>query len=129
VPDFPELTARAARAAFPKGISYLRIRDELGPVFQGSDFAELYLRRGQPPLPPRKLALVTVMPFAEDLSDRQAADAVHGRIDWKYALGLGLDSPGFDFSVLSEFRGRLTASGAERAQVQGAKGSAGKIGS
>jgi transposase len=48
--------------------------------------------------------LVTVMQFAEDLSDRQAADAVRGRIDGKYALGLELDDPGFDFSVLSEFR-------------------------
>ena len=54
------------------------------------------------------------MQFAEDLSDRQAADAVRGRIDWKYALGLELDDPGFDFSVLCEFRGRLVAGGAER---------------
>ena len=54
------------------------------------------------------------MQFAEDLSDRQAADAVRGRIDWKYALGLELDDPGFNFSVLSEFRGRLVAGGAEK---------------
>src|SRR5262245_4902505 len=60
------------------------------------------------------LALITVMQFAEDLSDRQAADAVRGRIDWKYALGLELDDPGFHFSALSEFRGRLTAGGAEQ---------------
>jgi transposase len=114
VPDVPELTARVARAAFPKGNPYLRLRDELGPVFHDTDFAELYPRRGQPALPPWKLALVTVMQFAEDLSDRQAADAVRGRIDWKYALGLELDDPGFHFSALSEFRGRLGAGGAER---------------
>jgi transposase len=108
------LTARVARAAFPKGNPYLRLRDELGPVFPDAGFADLYPRRGQPALPPWKLALVTVMQFAGDLSDRQAADAVHGRIDWKYALGLELDDPGFNFSVLSEFRGRLTAGGAER---------------
>ena len=60
------------------------------------------------------LALVTAMQFAEDLSDRQAADAVRGRIDWKYALGLELDDPGFHFPALSEFRGRLTAAGARR---------------
>jgi transposase len=113
-PDVPELTARIARAAFPKGNPYLRLRDELGPVFRDADFAELYPRRGQPALPPWKLALVTVLQFAEDLSDRQAADAVRGRIDWKYALGLELDDPGFDFSVLSEFRGRLVAGGAEK---------------
>jgi transposase len=114
IPDVPELTARVARAAFPKGNPYLRLRDDLGTVFRDGDFADLYPRRGQPGLPPWKLALVTVMQFAEDLSDRRAADAVRGRIDWKYALGLELDDPGFDFSVLSESRGRLTAGGAER---------------
>jgi transposase len=114
VPDVPELTARVARAAFPKGNPYLRLRDELGPVFRDGDFAGLYPRRGQPALPPWKLALVTVLQFAEDLSDRQAADAVRGRIDWKYALGLELDDPGFHFSALSEFRARLTASEAQR---------------
>src|SRR4051794_1624296 len=61
VPDVPELTARVARAAFPKGNPYLRLRDELGPVFRDADFAALYPRRGQPALPPWKLALVTVM--------------------------------------------------------------------
>src|SRR3954468_20993795 len=113
-PDVPELTARVARAAFPKGNPYLRLRDELGPMFGDGDFADLYPGRGQPALPPWKLALVTVMQFAEDLSDRRAADAVRGRIDWKNALGLELADPGFNFSVLSEFRGRLTAGGAER---------------
>src|SRR5262245_10547688 len=114
VPPVPELTARIARAAFPKGNPFLRLRDELGPVFRDADFADLYPGRGQPALPPWKLALVTVMQFAEDLSDRQAADAVRGRIDWKYALGLELDDPGFNFSVLSEFRGRLVAGRAEK---------------
>jgi transposase len=114
VPAVPELTARVARAAFPKGNPYLRLRDELGTVFHDGDFADLYHRRGQPAMPPWRLALVTVMQFAEDLSDRRAADAVRARIDWKYALGLELDDPGFDFSVLCEFRARLTAGGAER---------------
>jgi transposase len=113
VPDVLELTARVARAAFPKGNPYLRLRDELGTLFRDAGFADLYPRRGQPALPPWKLALVTVMQFAEDLSDRQAAEAVRGRIDWKYALGLELDDPGFNFSVLSEFRGRLVAGGSE----------------
>ena len=53
------------------------------------------------------MALVTVFQFLEGLSDREAADAVRSRIDWKYALGLELDDPGFNFSVLSEFRDRL----------------------
>jgi transposase len=114
VPDVPELTARVAHAAFPKGSPYLRLRDELGVVFDDAAFLDLYPRRGQPALPPWRLALATVLQFAEDLSDRQAADAVRSRIDWKYALGLELDDPGFDFSVLSEFRGRLAAGGAEQ---------------
>ena len=65
--------------------------------------------RGRPAETPWRLALVTVLQFAEGLSDRQAADAVRGRIDWKYALGLELTDPGFDFSVLCEFRSRLLA--------------------
>ena len=83
-PLVPEMTARAA---FPKENPYLRLRDELGPVYRDAEFAELYPRRVQPAPPLWKLALVTVMRFAEDPSDRQAADARRGRIDWKYALG------------------------------------------
>jgi transposase len=113
VPDVPELTARVARAAFPKGNPYLRLRDELGTVFRDDHFADLYPRRGQPALPPWRLALITVLQFREGLSDRRAADAVRARIDWKYLLGLELDDPGFDASVLCEFRARLLAGEAE----------------
>jgi Transposase domain (DUF772) len=69
-------------------------------------------RRGQPADRPWRLALITMFQFVEDLSDRQAADAVRARIDWKYALGLNLDNPGFDHRVLSEFRSRLIDGGA-----------------
>jgi transposase len=110
----PEETARVTRAAFPKGNTYTRMRDELGVVWEDEDFAGLYPTRGQSALAPWRLALVTVMQFAEGLSDRQAADAVRSRIDWKYALGLKLEDPGFDFSVLSEFRSRLLEGGAEQ---------------
>ena len=112
-PAVPEQTALVARAAFPKGNRYTRMRDELGPVFDDGDFADLFPRRGQPAFAPWRLALVTVMQFAENLTDRQAADAVRARLDWKYALSLELDDPGFDFSVLSEFRARLLSGGAE----------------
>jgi transposase len=80
IADVPELTARVARAAFPEGNPYLQLRDELGPVFRDADFADLYPGRGQPALPPWKLALITVIQFLEDFADRQAADAVRGRI-------------------------------------------------
>jgi transposase len=103
----PELTARIAHTAFPKGNPYLKLRDELGTLYDDEDFADLFPRRGQPGLAPWRLALVTVLQFRENLADRQAAEAVRARIDWKYLLGLELSDPGFDFSVLSEFRGRL----------------------
>ena len=109
----PEETVRVAKAAFSKGGALLKLRDELGPVFADEDFADLFPRRGQPGLPPWRLALVTLLQFREDLSDRRAAEAVRGRIDWKYALGLELTDPGFDASVLCEFRARLVGGGAE----------------
>ena len=74
----------------------------------------MYGTRGPPGLSPAQLAVVTALQFAEDLTGRQAASAVRGRIDWKYCLGLELTDPGFDFSVLSEFRGRLVAGGREK---------------
>ncbi len=109
----PEETARIARAAFRKGNPLLKLRDDLGPVFADTDFADLFPRLGQPGLPPWRLALVTVLQFRENLPDRQAAEAVRARIDWKYLLGLELTDPGFDHSVLCEFRSRLLAGSAE----------------
>lgn len=108
----PAETARVARAAFPKGQPYLTFRDALGTIFQDEDFAALFPAWGPPGLPPWRLALVTIMQFRENLSDRQAAEAVRARIDWKYLLSLDLTDPGFDFSVLSEFRDRLLAGSA-----------------
>ncbi len=109
----PDETARVAHAAFPKGHPYLTFRDVLGTIFQDEDFAALFPAWGQPGLPPWRLALVTLMQFRENLADRQAAEAVRARIDWKYLLSLELTDPGFDFSVLSEFRDRLLAGSAE----------------
>lgn len=114
IPPIPENTAAVARAAFPKGNLYLQIRDNLGSIYQDEAFASLFSRRGQPAQAPWQLAVVCVMQFIENLSDRQAADAVRARIDWKYALGLPLTDPGFDYSILSEFRTRLIAGNAEQ---------------
>ncbi|GAA5512403.1 IS5 family transposase ISAcma45 [Deinococcus carri] len=109
----PEDTLRIARAAFPKGNLYLKLRDELGVLYADQDFAALFPALGQPALPPWRLALVTVVQFLENLTDRQAAEQVRARLDLKYLLGLELTDPGFDFSVLSEFRSRLVAGQAE----------------
>src|SRR5712691_3440462 len=85
----PEETVRVARAACPKGTLAIRLRDALGAVYQDEQFAALYPVEGQP------------------------AYAVRERIDWKYSLGLELTDPGFDFSLLSEFRTRLVEQEAE----------------
>ena len=81
----PEETARVARAAFPKGNVYMQMYDELGLIDENHQFATLFPRRGQPTEDPARLALILVMQLAENLTDRQAADAVRGRIDWKCA--------------------------------------------
>ncbi|MFF4484686.1 IS1182 family transposase [Streptomyces sp. NPDC001520] len=103
----PARTVRTARAACPKGTPAMLVRDRLDVLFGDEEFASLYPTDGRPGLSPGQLALVSVLQFAENLSDRQAADAVRTRIDWKYALGLELDDAGFDYSVLCEFRARL----------------------
>src|SRR3954463_6711125 len=99
-------TARVARAVFSKGCLSIQIRDVLGSIYTDEDFSDLFPKEGQPAEAPWRLALVTVMQFVENLSDRQAADAVRTRIDWKYLLGLELTDSGFDASVLSELRTR-----------------------
>jgi transposase len=110
----PEETRRVAHAAFPKGNVYLRIADELGPLYRDEQFAALFPTRGQPAASPARLAMTSVLQYVEGLSDRQAVEAVRGRIDWKYALGLELTDPGFDHTVLSEFRDRLVRGQAEQ---------------
>ncbi len=102
-----------ARAAFPKGNRYLRVADALDMLFTDEAFGALFPTHGQPACPPWRLALVTILQFAEGISDRQAAHAVRSRIDWKYVLRLELTDPGFDASVRSEFRTRLIAGAAE----------------
>ncbi|MCP4700124.1 MAG: transposase, partial [Gammaproteobacteria bacterium] len=82
----PEETERVAQAAFPKGNRYMKMREELGSIYTDEMFADMYPKDGQPAIRPWRLALVTVMQFAENLTDRQAADAVRDRIAWKYAL-------------------------------------------
>jgi transposase len=109
----PEQTIPVARAAFPKGNPYMRMRDALGPIDTNPAFAALFSRTGRPAEAPAQRALITVMQFAEGLSDVQAAAAVRARIDWQYALALDLTDPGFDASVLSEFRQRLITGHAE----------------
>jgi transposase len=111
--QIPEETVRVAKAAFPKGNLYMGLHAELDMLYTNKQFAHLFSTTGQPAHDPARVALVLVFQFLEGLSDRQAADAVRSRIDWKYALALELTDPGFDASVLCEFRQRLIAGSAE----------------
>jgi transposase len=97
--SIPEETARVARSAYPKGSLYMKMRDALGTIYRDESFAHFFPQNGRPAEAPWRLALITVVQFMEGLPDRQAADAVRGRIDLKYALGLELSDPGFLTSI------------------------------
>ena len=92
----------------------VEIRDRLGQWLADEDFAAAFGIRGRPGWAPSRLALVTVLQRAEKLTDRLAAEAVRARLDWKYLLGLSLDDPGFDHTVLAEFRGKVAEAGLEQ---------------
>ena len=87
----------------------MRIRDELGEVYADARFAAAFGVRGRPGISPGQLMMASVLQFSENLTGRQAAEAVRDRMTWKYALGLELEDPGFDASVLSEFGSRQVA--------------------
>ena len=91
--EIPSETRKVAQAAFPNGNLVMAMRDELGTIYLDEQFQDLFAVRGQPAESPALLALVIVLQFVEGLTDRQAANAVRGRIDWKYALGLELSDP------------------------------------
>jgi len=106
----PQDTAEVAREVYRKGNVYMTMRDKLGFRYRDSDYACLFVaNKGRPAEAPGFLNLVLIVQFAEGLTDRQVAEEVRGRIDLKYLLGLPLKDPGFDFSVLSEYRDRLIA--------------------
>src|SRR3954465_11867902 len=111
----PEVAA-AVRAAYRRRQPPLpvTIRDRLGELFADEPFAAGFGIRGRPGWSPGRLALITVLQMAENLTDRQAAEAVRDTLSWKYALGLGLDHRGFDASVLAEFRARVLAAALEQ---------------
>ena len=107
-----ELAALGAQLLPPES-PYRLVGEVLYAKYKDEDYADLYPAEGQPGLSPVDLAFVTAFQFLEDLPDRAAAAAVRLRLDWKYALHLPLGYTGFNFSVLSEYRARLIAHGAE----------------
>ena len=109
----PEETRALVQRLIPKGTLVTQLREALGPIYHDAAFAHLFAKRGRPAEAPWRLALVTVLQAIEGLTDRQAAEAVRTRIDWLYALALPLDEPGFDYSLLSDFRQRVLAAQAQ----------------
>src|ERR1019366_4442913 len=111
------ITARY-RGKRPRPLAVL-IGDQLGEWLGDEEFAAAFGIRGRPGWSPSRLALVTVLQRAENLTDRQAAEAVRTRIDWQYLLGLPWDDPGFDHTVLAEFRARVAEAGPEQVALDG----------
>jgi transposase len=105
--EIPEETVRIVRAACPKGTRATHLRDVLGPVFADEQFVDWFATEGRSGVAPGLLAMVCVLQSMERMSDREAADAVRTRVDWKYALALPMADAGFHHSVLEEFRQRL----------------------
>src|SRR5438128_9170803 len=109
----PEETRRLVKRLCPKGTTVTQLRDALGPIYSDEQFAHLFPKRERAAEAPWRLALVTVLQAIEGLTDRQAAEYVHTRIDWLYALALPLEYPGFDYTILSDFRQRMFSAQAQ----------------
>ena len=97
-PPPTEEVVRAVRAMFGgrKAPLPVVVRDELAELFADEQFVQAFGVRGRPGWSPGRLALITALQMAENLTDVQAAEAVRLRLDWKYALGLELTDAGFD---------------------------------
>jgi transposase len=114
-PD-PQVAAAIAakyRGKRPRPLA-VQVRDRLGQWMEDEQFAAAFGVRGKPGWSPSRLALVTVLQREENLTGRQAAEAVRTRIDWQYLLGLALDDAGFDHTVLAGFGGRVAGAGLEQ---------------
>ena len=107
LPPIPSETQRLGQMLYEPENVYRQIGDLFADAFCDEQFAAMYSPLGQPALSPALLSLVSILQYLEHLSDRQALVMVRSRIDWKYALHLPLEAPGFDPSVLCEFRTRL----------------------
>lgn len=106
--EVPTDTAAIGQKVLKANNVYRQIGERFDELFpQESEFAFLYESLGRGALPPLLSALVTVFQMLEKVPDRQAAEFVASRIDWKYALHLPLDYAGFHWTDLLAFRNRL----------------------
>jgi transposase len=116
--EIPEETRVLAWQLCPKGTVAMHLRDALGPIYQDEDFLRVYPKWGKPSYSVWRLALITILQTIEGLTDRQAAQAMEIRLDWRYALSLPLSYSGIDFTILSDFRERLVSNGATELLLQ-----------
>jgi transposase len=64
--EIPKQTVQIAQASFPRGNVYMTMHNELGNIHADRDFEDLFPARcGQSAISPAKLALITIMQFAE----------------------------------------------------------------
>jgi transposase len=111
--EIPQDTAELGQKLLDEHNAYRLIGERLSDLVKDEDFTDLYSAIGGPALSPVMLSLVLIFQMLEKLPDRLAAEAVRLRIDWKYALRLPLEWPGFHFTNLSHFRQRLLEHEAE----------------
>lgn len=75
LPEIPEDTARIARILFPKGNKYMWLRDELDTIYEDEQFIAIFSKNGQFAEQPWRLAVMCVIQYMENYTDRQAAEA------------------------------------------------------
>ncbi len=92
----PAETAAVGKVLMKEDSPYRLVGDKLFTRVSETDFADLYSSEGKRGISPVILAFVTVFQFMEKLPDRQAAEALRVRLDWRYALHLPLTYTGFD---------------------------------
>lgn len=90
----------------------MAIDQKFSELFKEVDYAAIYPARGRTGFHPVLLMRATLVQFLEGLTDRQFANALPVRLDWKYFLHMDLGDVGFDASVMSDFRGRITSNDA-----------------
>jgi Transposase domain (DUF772) len=108
IPPLPADSAHAAKSVFNIENLYVAIGDQLDSLCADLRWDDVNAFGDMPAQTSFILAMVTVFQFAENVPDSQAADAVRMRMDWKYALHLPMDYPGFPSSELGAFRQGLS---------------------
>src|SRR5512133_920954 len=104
-PSIPASTVRAARALYGRGHLYLRLGDRLNHLASKLDQDIFATELGQNKT--ALLAVLTIIQYAEKLTDVEMAEAIQQRMDLRYALHLATPSPRLDPHSLCDFRSKI----------------------